>query len=206
MYFNLFFGESFSQQWRSRACIDTILRKRLSSFSWCFSIFFRCFFQFHQLFWESSTFSWCCTRAPSSSGVHQFFLEFFFFFRCWKRNTGFFFSFTRLSGSSPRFPGATKKPLSFLVFTSFFEVFSFLWNFRKITRFSRSSPLFSGVAKAPRFSGVHRLFPELSSFSRCFFWIPSDFSPSLPGSSENFPDSLCVVRCFIAALPSQWYD
>ena len=184
MYFNLFFGESFSQQWRSRACIDTILRKRLSSFSWCFSIFFRCFFQFHQLFWESSTFSWCCTRAPSSSGVHQFFLEFFFFFRCWKRNTGFFFSFTRLSGSSPRFPGATKKPLSFLVFTSFFEVFSFLWNFRKITRFSRSSPHFSGVS-----FGSHPILLRI-----------------FPDHLKTFPILSALFDAFMAALPSQWYD
>ena len=121
----------------SKAGAYHCIKKGLSTFSWCFSIFFRCFLRFHQLFWESFTFSWCCTGAPSSSGVHRFFLEFFFFFRCCKRNTGFFFSFTRLSGSSPPFFGTAKKLLSFPVFTGFF----------------RSSPLFPGVS-----FGSHPIF------------------------------------------------
>ena len=101
---------------KTAKAVEKGLKQRLSTFFWFFSIFFRCFLRFHQLPWESSTFSWCCIKAPSSSGVHQFFLKFFSFFRCCKRNTGFFFRFTRLSGSSPRFPGAAKKLLFFPVF------------------------------------------------------------------------------------------
>ena len=165
MYFNLFFGESFSQQWRSRACIDTILRRGSPVFPGVSPSFSGVFFQFHQLFWESSTFSWCCTRAPSSSGVHQFFLEFFFFFRCWKRNTGFFFSFTRLSGALPVFPVPLKSPSLFWCSPAFLKFFPFYGIFEKSQIFPKFSPFFrccqssSFFRCSPAFSGALLFFP-----------------------------------------------
>ena len=154
--------------------LKSYLQYWLSTFSWCFSIFFRCFLRFHQLFRESSTFSWCCTRAPSSSGVHQFFRKLFSFFRCCKRNTGFFFSFTRLSGSSPPFFGAAKKHLPFLVFTSFFQSFFLFLVFSK----------------------NHQIFPVFPGFFPVFLLDPIRFFSEPPWIIRKLSRFSLRVRCF----------
>ena len=176
--------------------LKSYLQYWLSTFSWCFSIFFRCFLRFHQLFRESSTFSWCCTRAPSSSGVHQFFRKLFSFFRCCKRNTGFFFSFTRLSGSSPPFFGAAKKHLPFLVFTSFFQSFFLFLVFSKNHQiFPKFSPFFrccqssSFFRCSPDFSGVLLFFPV-------FLLDPIRFFSEPPWIIRKLSRFSLRVRCF----------
>ena len=115
------------------------------------------------------------------------FSEALLFFRCCKRNTGFFFRFTRLSGSSPRFPGAAKKLLPFLVFTSFFRSF-FLF-----LEFSKNHQIF------PKFSSFFRCSPAFSGallFFPVFLLDPIRFSSGLPWIIRKLSRFSLRVRCF----------